>query len=287
MKIIYHGIDLDGKASGAILHQRFSNAELVGIDHGQVYDFNNIKENEEVYIVDFTFKPADMIKLKEICGDNLFWIDHHKTAIENSYEFKYSDIPGIREIGIGACELVWKALHGSMPPYSIYLLGKYDIFQLDLDKNILPFQFGMRGLDHAPDDEIWDKLLTNTDGIQTTMLIQEIIRNGEAILNYENKLNARIAKSMSFEIKFEGLNALCVNRSHINSKFLDSVYDNQDILLIFSRGRDLWKVTLYGKKDSIDVSKIAKKYGGGGHEKAAGFTTNNIDFLFSPKLYEE
>lgn len=286
MKIFYHSADLDGKASGAILYQKFPGADLIGIDHGQDYDFGLIGENEEIYIVDFTFKPEKMVELKELCNDRLFWIDHHETSIDFSREYKYDDIQGIRQVGIAACELVWKLINGSMTPYPVFLLGKYDVFQLDLDKNILPFQFGMRSFDTNPSDEIWSKLLLNRESIQSTMLVQDIIRNGEAILNYENQLNKKISKSMCFVIEFEEYRTLCVNRSHINSKFFDPIYDESEhyILMTFSRGKEYWKITLYTRKDDINVGKIAKRYGGGGHGKAAGFITNQIDFLFSPKL---
>jgi len=44
---------------------------------------------------------------------------------------------------------------------------------------------------------------------------------------------------------------------------------------LFGLKNGAWKYSLYAAPDSgIDVSKIAVKYGGGGHVGAAGFKSN-------------
>jgi nanoRNase/pAp phosphatase (c-di-AMP/oligoRNAs hydrolase) len=43
----------------------------------------------------------------------------------------------------------------------------------------------------------------------------------------------------------------------------------------FYFAKNKWVVSLYTTKD-IDVSEIAKKYGGGGHKQAAGFTCDKL-----------
>ena len=43
----------------------------------------------------------------------------------------------------------------------------------------------------------------------------------------------------------------------------------------------MWRVSLYTIFDHIDVSEIAKKYGGGGHKNAAGFVCDNLPFNLS------
>ena len=44
--------------------------------------------------------------------------------------------------------------------------------------------------------------------------------------------------------------------------------------------KDKWYVSLYNDDGKTDCSKIAKRYGGGGHKGAAGFIVENIiEFL--------
>lgn len=49
-------------------------------------------------------------------------------------------------------------------------------------------------------------------------------------------------------------------------------------MIVFVRDGKKWTVSLYSKKDNVDCSKIATKYGGGGHKKAAGFECYELPF---------
>ena len=52
----------------------------------------------------------------------------------------------------------------------------------------------------------------------------------------------------------------------------------------FSFDGDKWTVSLYST--SVDVSEIAKKYGGGGHKGASGFHCKELPFM-KEKNYEQ
>jgi len=48
--------------------------------------------------------------------------------------------------------------------------------------------------------------------------------------------------------------------------------------MLFSMTKDKkWKISLYSTKE-IDMSPIAKEYGGGGHAKACGMTLDSLPF---------
>ena len=52
------------------------------------------------------------------------------------------------------------------------------------------------------------------------------------------------------------------------------------MVIPFEYNGDKWVVGLFTTRDNIDCSELAKMFGGGGHKKAAGFTTKNYpDFL--------
>ena len=70
-----------------------------------------------------------------------------------------------------------------------------------------------------------------------------------------------------------------MNIGLVGSDWFKSVDDGSyDILMPFSfNGRNgTWTYSMYSK--TVDVSEIAKKYGGGGHKGAAGFNTNRLIF---------
>lgn len=281
--IFYHNADLDGKASAAIILEKFPNSILYGVDY-----YNNLDEykdkllDKDIFMVDFSFSdPKDMIYLKENYKDSFIWIDHHKTSIDNSIQYNYNDINGIREIGKSGCELTWKYFnHNKQIPKAIFYLGRYDVWDHDIDKDILPFQYGMRLYENNPTDKIWSTLLENS--IFSRSITTEIIIRGNIIIEYERLQNNKISKSQCYTIDFEGYKALVVNRGYLNSLFFNNVYDtySHDILISYSKYPKNWKVSIYCPIDKdINVAEIAKKYGGGGHKGAAGFYLKDISIL--------
>jgi len=55
------------------------------------------------------------------------------------------------------------------------------------------------------------------------------------------------------------------------ANFLTSIYEAQIIMVLRQENDNFIKCSLRTTKNDVDVSKIAKKFGGGGHAKAAGF----------------
>ena len=54
--------------------------------------------------------------------------------------------------------------------------------------------------------------------------------------------------------------------------------DARPAALLFRLPNYKWLVNLYTFQDVIDCGAIARRYGGGGHQKAAGFITQNLPF---------
>jgi len=267
MKCFYHKSDLDGHCSGAIIRQENPECEMIGVDYTDSLDSLKMRgcfqSGETVFVVDFSFSLSDMEYLND--HTDLVWIDHHKSAIEKCKSIECS---GAREIGKAGCELTWEYMHPISMPRSVKLLGRYDVWD-HVNPDVLPFQYGFRSLpDTLPESEIWEYiLLPNPDDID------RIISLGMTIIDYERKQNKIYAKGMSYESELEGLRAIVINKAFSNSKIFDSVYDPEkhDIMVLFGIKQGEYKYSLYSTKDSVDVSEIAVKYGGGGHKGAAGF----------------
>lgn len=267
MKCFYHKSDLDGHCSGAIVRQENPECEMIGVDYDDTLESLNMvggfQANEAVFVVDFSFTISDMEYLKS--HTNLVWIDHHKSAIEKMGDF---ECDGTREVGKSGCELTWEYLHPFSMPKAVKLLGRYDVWD-HKNPDVLPFQYGFKSLKNTlPESEIWEYyLLPNPSGVG------ELIKVGNIILDYESKQNEIYAKGMYYEVVFEGYRAIVINKAYQNSKIFDSVYDPEkhDIMILFGVKPNEFKYSLYSAKEDIDVSKIAVKYGGGGHKVASGF----------------
>lgn len=275
--IFYHGSDLDGRCSGAIAYDilKRHKPELLtfAIDYGQEFPFNLIEPEDNVYMLDFSLQPFfEMKKLNNMC--NLVWIDHHESSIRE-YE-KDSDlyIKGSREIGKSACELSWEYFYSEVDmPTGVFLLGRYDVY--DLIKDVKEFQYGMRVYDTLePTSIIWDKILSENEDF-----IEFCIRTGEIILTYEGQQNSFYVDANAFPVEFEGYECLACNKGISNSSLFNSIEKDYDIYITFVYSKDkYWIISLFTEKEDINLSEIAKKYGGGGHSKAAVFTSK--EFIF-------
>ena len=269
MKCFYHSADLDGHCSGAIIKRKYPNCEMIGINYREKFPWDTIKENEEIIMVDFSLQPfSEMERLATHC--NLTWIDHHISAIKAYQDSEIKTIYAVLSNQKAACELTYEHYYNTDLPRFIWLLGRYDVWHLTADKDILPFQYGMRLGDTLPTAAIWKNLF---DG-----LILNIIDNGKVILKYQDIENAKYIKAFSFEKIFEGHKAIVINRGSTNSQMFNSVWDESkyDIMITFVYKGNKYTVSLYTTKANIDVSEIAKKYGGGGHKQAAGFQCKEL-----------
>lgn len=280
MQGIYHNKDLDGFTSGAIMKLKFPHIELVGFDYGMTLEQ---KAGEPIIMADVSLPMDEMFHVSKHSGWQLTWIDHHISAINDYKEFIKNGgtfCNAILENGIAACEGTWKHLFPDQKmPLAVKLLGEYDTWRNQdewrWNNEILPFQFGMRL--HCNSAENFP-----VEVFKNEELVREIMREGNTVLKYQAQVNELQCKRSSFEVKFNGLRAICLNGGGFNSDVFKSVYDEEkhDVMLSFQFNGELWVVSIYTTKDDVDCSLIAKSYGGGGHKKAAGFKILNAFALF-------
>lgn len=279
----YHRGDLDGISSAAILKDRFSKEQLilVGVEFGDnLGDMNEIvKDADSVYMVDFVFEPFErMIELNKTC--NLFWIDHHASSlkyVEKYPEIKFKGLLGNKDNKKSAAYLLWEYFYqNAIVPRGINFISLFDTWQHNFDDNILSFYYGVEAKTGMnPHSDVWEDILLNTINTDTMIDI------GKSVRSYVKMKDAAYAFDHAFEADFEGYKAIVINIGFPGSMKFDSVIDNDkhDIMIGFSRRKGkFWKFSLYTTKKHIDCSKIAGKYGGGGHAGAAGFELDYIPF---------
>jgi nanoRNase/pAp phosphatase (c-di-AMP/oligoRNAs hydrolase) len=80
---------------------------------------------------------------------------------------------------------------------------------------------------------------------------------------------------LAFPVEFEGHKAWAINKGLSNSKIFETFKRGLWILFTYKAGT--WEYSLYpAPRSGIDVSKIAVKYGGGGHAGAARFQSDKF-----------
>ncbi|MBQ8785932.1 MAG: hypothetical protein IJZ59_07845 [Alphaproteobacteria bacterium] len=280
MLCIYHIADHDGKGSGAVVKSVFPEIELLGLNHDMEIPYDLIEKHEKVVVCDFALPVEYMFKLSKTV--DFTWIDHHASVIDK-YEEELAKgrkpIKGIRRVGQAAIELCWEYFYPDRPvPLGIILLAKNDLFDLS-DPRVRPFEFAMQSFGvNTPDDKIW------TDLFENRLDIEEMIQDGQRILGWINVRNYRLVRSMAFESEIDGYKCICANMPQGYSSFYDSIEnrDSYDVMINFYMNKNQkWNLSFYSSKKNVDVSKIAAKFGGGGHRGAAGASSLNElpDFL--------
>jgi oligoribonuclease NrnB/cAMP/cGMP phosphodiesterase (DHH superfamily) len=277
MKCFYHKADLDGKCSAAIVRYFRPKAELIGIDYCDKFPWHTIEDGEQVYMVDFCLQPfSDMLVLRVKC--DLCWIDHHLTAIEESNSFNPA-LRGVQLVGYGACQLTWEVFSDKPLPLAVRYLANYDVWD-HKDPNTVPFQYGLRLADTSPHNTLlWKELFEHNS------YCHPIIKDGHKVLCYCSQENNIKAKALCFRTELDGLKIIAANHGPASSQFFDSVSNRNsfDAMCLFFWGKNRWEVRLYTNKVNINVGAIAKKYGGGGHQKAAGFGCEELPFSLNYK----
>ena len=278
MKCFYHSADLDGHSSGAIVKRKYPECEMIGINYGQEFPWEKIEEREIIFMVDFCLQPfCDMDRLNSMC--KLIWIDHHKTAIDAAHKAGFMAYEQSLEVGKAGCELTWVYIYSHLAiPEGVYLLGRYDVWDLTAHPDIMAFQYGMRlHEDTLPDSKIWDFVLDK----HNLSFRNRTCENGAIVLNYQKSQSAKYANTCAFDTEINGLPAVAMNVGLANSQMFESVFDleKHKIMMPFVWKDGKWTVSLYTVNETgLDVGEIAKLYGGGGHKQAAGFQCSELPF---------
>lgn len=289
--LILHHNDADGCCAAHLIHEMkdsicgpFESMRFVEMTYDKPTPFEMIKPNETVFIVDFSISPNDMRKLMRITH-NVIWIDHHITAIQKYDDYDVA-IPGIRYSGIAGCMLTWCYLHKMTTPESLFaphpfytemcndaplyvkLIADFDVWKFDYGEMTRKFIVYVYGSDTTPTSSFWEDVQTKD--------IRELINIAEIMLQYRDAW-AQNYLANGFEVNFEGYKCFALNLGNCNSEYFKSLPKGKyDILIPFVFLGNIYRISLYS--ETVDVSEIAVKYGGGGHVKASGFQCTELPF---------
>lgn len=315
MRCFYHG-DLDGRASGFVVHAWVGIHDNLGmpnfseIDYKDRFPVETIKRNEQVWIVDFSIKPEAMLDLLNVTED-VTWIDHHKTALADYADFPRK-INGLRRDEEAGCVLAWKYVHWYSRrgepispekwqereaelslifkvPRMIELVGDRDIWAWKYGEETKRFFAGSQLHDTSPGSYFWWKCmdheieplpLPNTGNAAARKRGEEfwrtLLESGDTVIRYKQNTDEEVNLSLGFETSFEGLHCWAVNRGRVSSDRLGDRIKKFDAVMPYFHDGNKFTVSLYSEK--VDVSVVAKKYGGGGHKKASGFQCESLPF---------
>jgi oligoribonuclease NrnB/cAMP/cGMP phosphodiesterase (DHH superfamily) len=260
--VLYHSSCTDGFGGAYVAWKKFGNrAAYLPVEYQK--DPPAGLTNKEVYIIDFSYKAQVLEKMK-LKNKKVVVLDHHKSA---SDDIKFATEYVFDNNHSGAV-VAWRYFYGEEKvPKILSFIEDNDLWKFKLKNSKEVFI----ALDTLPFDfKIWDKVIVNFE--KNGDFRKKIIEKGKNIIFYKNLLIDRLISRASL-ILFEGYKILAINSPVFVSEFGNklSSLNNPPFSLVWSVSGERVNVSLRSI-GSFDVSKIALKYGGGGHKNSAGFS---------------
>jgi oligoribonuclease NrnB/cAMP/cGMP phosphodiesterase (DHH superfamily) len=285
--VVFHYPCQDGLASAWVVYHYHKihnqNIELYPIQHGTPLDINKLT-NKKVLFCDYS-PSVEILEQLETKTTRLCILDHHisaKLALEN----KSYAIFDMNKSGAG---LTWEYFFSEPIPDFILMIQDRDLWTWKLPKSrafTSAFYTVCSSIEWNNFSELFklfDKLLENENGsdfyINMGTILDKVQYNKSKYISDEH------AKKIN---KYKEYNVCIVNCSHELASDVGNMLTSLDNVLIdfavlwrYHHPTEEYFVSLRAN-NKVDVSKIAKEFGGGGHANASGFKTKiNPIQLFS------
>lgn len=285
MKCFHHN-DMDGRSAASLVayHEKTLMGEnFIELDYSKEIPVDIIKNDETVYIVDYSFSAKTKLALDTILEitPNVIWIDHHQTSMEFiERNPEYGNIKGIRSNDRCGAYLTYQYLFPDKPiPRYIELIDDYDRWVNAIPESQL-FKLGIDAqYDQSPTSALWAQLFFHDimSGAAGEHNVDSIINEGRIINRFTSITNKFDYDRLAFRTTFRGHRCIVINKpgnSKVLCDILEDPYCPYEFGIVYQFNGERYKYSIYGAINSeVDCSKIAEAYGGGGHKKAAGFTT--------------
>ena len=287
--VILHHNDLDGAAAAAIIYQYLVNINGFCVVKFHELDYKtpiNWKEffnysDLTTFIVDYSFTEKTVGDLDRIIklSKKTIWLDHHKSSADLAAKYSYVDenpsFEYIVDVNRSGALLALDWAKSKLPDFYknyndnwVYMIDDYDRWQHKNPLSML-FKLGMDCVDQYPDQLLW------LDLCLSAKRIANIIYNGSVVKDYTDKLNNSNIKK-SYESIIDGHKCLVMNSTIKNSSVFLNKIDEYDCCVVWNYENGIYSYSIYSHDNGADCEAIAKKFGGGGHVHAAGFTSTEL-----------
>ncbi len=258
--VIYHGKCSDGFGGAWAAWKKFGDsATYIAAEDRDHYHVD--LDGKEVYIIDYSYPKEVLLELEQK-AKRLVVIDHHLSVGDNIKMLKEH----VYDIDHSGAYLAWQYFFPNEPiPKLVDYIEDGDLYRFSLLDSravlayvhVMPFDF-----------IVFDKIasdLESTDGYT------KILEQGTLLRTVHERQVEYFAKKAEL-VEFEGYTVYAVNANNRVASDLGSLLSEKHgpFALIFNYEKWGWKCSLRGD-GTVDLSAIAKKYGGGGHYNASGF----------------
>ena len=220
-----------------------------------------------VYFVDFSYKRPVILEMAKKAKD-ITILDHHKTAEADLVDLP-SNVFVDFDLEKSGAHLAWDHFHvlGEKIPELLLRVEDRDLwrFRLHDTKGVTAYLFSQ---DYK--FEIWDWLMKLAEDEHDR---EEMEGYGNVILKKQAKDTNELLQN-KFKTSIGGHDIWACNLPYTFSSDAGNILASEPgapFGATFYLDGEYAVVSLRSTEDGLDVSEIAKQYGGGGHKHAAGF----------------
>lgn len=278
---IYHGNCADGFGAAWAVRQAFGGVMRNVEFHAGHYGAPPPDVTDRrVLIVDFSYKRPVLDEMAKV-AQSILILDHHKTAAaelaglpeppfkhdpESHWAVPVRGVHAIFDMDRSGARITWDYFHGTEPPELIKVIEDRDLwrFALPYTRELMTAIFS-----HRYDFSVWDRLasaLENPEGRA------QLIAEGEAIDRKHFKDITELLNVCERTMEIGGHTVPVASLPYtMSSDAANAMANGRPFAACYMDTEKGRVFSLRSKDDGLDVSEIAKSYGGGGHARAAGF----------------
>lgn len=278
--VIYHNNCVDGLAAAWVCSKHLAennNVTYLPYNYHTSFPVNQLKDCNEIYIVDFSFPLIEMESILLDYPTKYFTlIDHHETAKElgklryhHNFNFRFS-------IEHSGCVLTHYEFEDAEPCLLLQYIQDRDLWTYKLlhskaiNAYIRSLKPSFSDLDtlclELQDNDVW---------------FDNIVKQGQLIFDEQYQfICSAIEDSKVFTIQFGNYIAPCVQlpkpTNGLTSEIIEALYlrYNSNYAVGYSYIENNTKIRFEFRSPrtefGLDVSKLAKQYNGGGHRNSSG-----------------
>lgn len=272
--LLYHDPCMDGTAAAWAITRYFYVFETIGISAGA--SFTRDVQDKTIVFVD-TCPPLENINELVNKNNKIIVLDHHKSAEPILYSnLRNGRISFIYDIKRSGCQIAWDFSTTQKRPWVIDYIADRDLWLFKLkNSKLINLALMENGIITFSDLDFYSKL---DEPPKELIVIGEIVQE----LN-KKKIEEALDNSIITESKINGKNYTVslgsIDDPNLISDFGEALtgveYNGKLVdfsVIWYRKGPNELGFSLRGSKQSPDLVTIAQAFGGGGHEKASGFS---------------
>ena len=255
---IYHGNCADGFGAAWVVRKALGDSAVF---HPGVYQNEPpLVADKDVLLVDFSYKRPVLLQMAE-SARSITILDHHKTAISDLVGLP-SNVTAVFDVERSGARITWDHFFPNDPPPPLLLhIEDRDLWRFALAKTR---EIQANVFSYPYDFQVWDELMAAN--------VEDLAKEGEAIERKHFKDIAELLGVCTRRMIIGGYEVPIANLPYtLTSDAGHSLAKNEPFAGCYWDTPQGRVFSLRSTDEGIDVSEIAKQYGGGGHRNASGF----------------